>query len=619
MSASRAAKSVTPTRLVKAAASVAFSVTGAVLLLGGFAAGVSAQVAARKAPTEIVQSRSLLGSYMAGRVARSHHDQPSAVIFYRRALDRDPFDPQVVESSFMAEAAEGNFDHATALARRMIATQPGHRLAHMWLATAAVRSRQFTIADEHLVKTGGGGPIADLTATLARAWVRLAAGNSAGAIDLLRNFRIADAAQNYVRFHRALISDLSGRRADASREFETVFRQDPRTPRLVLAYAQHAASGGDLKLARTIVKEHIDRSQGEVQPMVRALQVQLQGNEIIRLLIDSPEQGYAEVFYGLGEAIAGEGGVSLASIYLQMSLMLRPSAPFTLAALANVHELTKRYDAAIAVYDRIPKDTPMRQAIEIRKGVNLNLLERVDEAKQLLEKIAAASPNDPVPLVTLGDIMRANKRYPEAVEYYNRVIAMTPKPESKHWVYWYARGTSYERMKKWPQAEADLQRALQLSPEQPLVLNYLGYSWIDQQRNLKQGLAMIERAVAAKPDDGYIVDSLGWAHYRLGNFKEAVRHLERAVELRPEDPVLNDHLGDAYWRVGREREARFQWDQALTLKPEPEDEQKIRQKLQNGLARVVTPVPAAKRARQVVRPDAQRKRVDSQPAVSPFQ
>ena len=571
-------------------------------------------------PAKVEPSSSLLGSYWAGRMARSHHDSTSAVQFYRQALERAPFDQEVVDNNFVVEAAEGNFERATGLARRVIENQPSHRLANMWLATVAVKERNFAAADEHLSKSGGGGAIGELTVTLARSWLRLAEGNSAGAIELLRNFRIAEAAQNYVRFHRALVSDLSGRRSDAAREYEAVFRQDPRTPRWALAYAHHAASGGDLKLARSVLKDHMDKVAGEAQPMIRALQAQLQGNDVVRQLIESPEQGYAEVFYGLGEALASEGGVSLATIYLQIALMLRPDAPFTLAALANVHELTRRYDAAISTYDRIPMGTPLQRAIEIRKGINLNLLEKVDEAKVLLERLAASEPDDARPLVTLGDIMRHHKRYPEAVEYYNRVIAMTPKPEAKHWVYWYTRGTSYERMKKWPQAEADLQRALQLSPDQPLVLNYLGYSWIDQNRNLKQGMAMIEKAVAAKPDDGYIVDSLGWAHYRLGNYKEAARHLERAVELRPEDPVLNDHLGDAFWRVGRQREARFQWEQALTLKPEPEDAEKIKAKLQNGLARATSQQPAKKVKQQAGRPEQPRKRVDSRTApTTPFQ
>ena len=189
-------------------------------------------------------------------------------------------------------------------------------------------------------------------------------------------------------------------------------------------------------------------------------------------------------------------------------------------------------------------------------------------------------------LDALGNIMRARKRYGDAIPYYDQALSLISKPERRHWVYYYARGTSYERLKNWDAAEADLQKALSLYPDQPLILNYLGYSWIDQGRNLKEGMAHIEKAVALKPDDGYIVDSLGWAHYMQGNYKEAVRYLERAVELKPDDPVLNDHLGDALWRVGREREARFQWDQALTLKPEPDDEAKIRKKLEGGLTSV---------------------------------
>jgi Flp pilus assembly protein TadD len=187
-------------------------------------------------------------------------------------------------------------------------------------------------------------------------------------------------------------------------------------------------------------------------------------------------------------------------------------------------------------------------------------------------------------LDALGNITRSRKMYAEAVGYYDRALALITKPEKRHWAYFYARGTSYERLKNWPAAELDLEKAMQLFPDQPLILNYLGYSWIDQGRNMKEGMSLIEKAVALKPDDGYIVDSLGWAHFKQGNFQEAVRYLERAVELKPDDPVLNDHLGDALWKVGREREAKFQWDQALSLKPEPEDVEKIKIKLEQGMS-----------------------------------
>ncbi len=183
----------------------------------------------------------------------------------------------------------------------------------------------------------------------------------------------------------------------------------------------------------------------------------------------------------------------------------------------------------------------------------------------------------------LAGMLRARKRYKEAIDYYTKIMAMIPEPQKYHWTIWYARGTSYERSNDWASAERDLLRAMELNPDQPLVLNYLGYSWVDQGKNLTRGLSLISRAVQLKPDDGFIVDSLGWAYYRLGRYDEAVKHLERAVELQPSDPVLNDHLGDAMWRAGRQREARFQWELALTLKPEQKVIDEIRKKLLTGL------------------------------------
>ncbi len=310
--------------------------------------------------------------------------------------------------------------------------------------------------------------------------------------------------------------------------------------------------------------------------------------------------------------MAGEGGVGPGVLFLQYALYLEPGFPFALAALANVYENTKNYERAIEVYDRIVPGTPFETAVDIRKAFNLNQLEKVDEAKQLLETVAERDPTDLRPLDALGSIMRNHKRFDEAAQYYTRAIALITKPEAKHWNYYYARGTSYERMKRWPLAEADLQMALKLSPDQPTVLNYLGYSWVDQGKNLKQAFGYIEKAVKLKPDDGYIVDSLGWAHYRLGNFKEAVKWLERSVELRPDDPVLNDHLGDAFWRAGRLDEARFQWEQALTLKPEPEDTEKITKKLQKGLP-ALAKTPTAKRSRDVQRTDQPKRRAETSP------
>jgi tetratricopeptide (TPR) repeat protein len=589
------------------AATLAFS--GLVGVLSAFA-GVGGEREERKNP------QSLLGSYLAGRLARGQLDTAAAAAYYHQALVRDPGNEVLIEQSFLMEVTEGSWSRAETLAMELVKAQPSHRTAHAFLGLVDFKARRYASAEEHF-KAASGNPIGELTSTLARAWTYQAQGKTDEALAALEAPKQPEWAQYYLRFHRALIADQAGRRGEARAAYERISKNDQRTLRVTLAYARHAANAGDTKLAQSVLKAHFDRAKGEGHPVAKALQAQIDNGERPELLVTSPEEGLAEVFYGLGEALTGEGGVSVGAVYLQFALYLVPDFPFALATLANAYEAIKRYEAAIAAYDRIPNGTPLQLSIEIRKALNLNQLERVDEAQKLLDETARQNPTDIRPLDAMGGILRGHKRYAEAVDYYSRAIALIDKPEAKHWSYYYARGTCYERIKKWPLAEADLQKALQLSPDQALVLNYLGYSWIDQNRNLKQGLALIEKAVRQKPDDGYIVDSLGWAYFRLHNFKEAAKHLERAVELRPEDPVLNDHLGDAYWRVGREREARFQWEQALTLKPEPEDAEKIKRKLQKGLP---APVQARqpKRTKEVQGRDQSKKRTEVAPVFSPF-
>jgi tetratricopeptide (TPR) repeat protein len=529
------------------------------------------------------ESSTLVGSYLSGRFARSQYETSNAAAFYRSALSHDPGNEVLLEQAFQMEATSGNWPRAVKLAEELSKKQPNHRMAQIFLGIASFKSGDFDKADTHF-QAAGEGPIGELTGTLARAWVEQARGKTQAALTLLDSPKQAEWAQFYLRYHRALIADVAGRKDEADKAYARVFKQDSKTLRTALAYAQHAAKWGDSKLARTILRNQLDKAKGgEGHPLAKALYSEIQKGDKIDIIIKTPSEGLAEVFYGLGEALTGEGGVSIGVLYLQMALYLEPEQPFALAALANAYEAAKQYDDAIATYDRIPKGSPLQSAIDIRKAFNLNSLDKVEEAKDILERVARDNPDDIKPLDALGNIMRSRKRYQEGVEYFTRAIKLIGKPDKRHWGFYYARGTCYERLKKWPQAEADLQKALRLSPEQPMTLNYLGYSWIDQGRNLKKGLAMIEKAVTLKPDDGYIVDSLGWAHFRMGNFKEAVRYLERAVELKPDDPVLNDHFGDALWRVGREREARFQWQQALTLEPEPEDATKIQKKLQQGL------------------------------------
>ena len=525
-------------------------------------------------------SGTLLGNYLSGRLARGDHDTLAAAGFYSKALAEDPGNEIILEQAFLLEAASAHWDRAIELANDLAKAEPAHRIARFLLGAAAFKQGNYKEADEHFA-AARQGPIADLTSTLARAWVQEAEGKSDEAFATLDSLSDADWAQFYQRYHRALIADIAGKHDVARQAFAQAFKKNPATLRVADAYARHAVNTNNRKLARQTLKSHIAKSSGH--PLSEALLVEIEEGKTPPLLITTPNDGLAEVFYGIGDALAGEGGLDMGIIFLQFALYLEPDFPLAYAALAEAYEGAKKYDLEIQALDQIKPDSPLWLNVQIQKAFSLNSLERIDEAKALLEELSSKNPKEVAPLDALGNILRSHERYDEAREYYSRAVKLVPHPAKENWTLFYSRGVCNERMKDWPAAEADFKQALALAPEESLVLNYLGYSWVDQGRNLKQAMDFIRKAVKLKPDDGYYVDSLGWAYYRLGNLPAAVENLERAVELKPDDPIINDHLGDAYWRVGRTLEAKYQWQQALTLKPEDDQIVTLKQKIAAGL------------------------------------
>jgi len=239
----------------------------------------------------------------------------------------------------------------------------------------------------------------------------------------------------------------------------------------------------------------------------------------------------------------------------------------------------RQFGQASATLAAVPASDSLTAIVRLRQANIAERQGRTDEAARMLEEVAAAYPHRPEPLAMLADMQRAASHFEQAAATYGRAIDRIPNPGANDWVMFYQQGTAYERAHKWPQAEADLLHALELSPDQPAILNYLGYSWAEQGSNLPRARQMLERAVELRPDDGAIVDSLGWVLLRQGDTAGAARWLERAVELEPEDWSINAHLGDAYWEAGRSAEAQTQWRRALILHPEPDDAEKLRAKL----------------------------------------
>ncbi len=549
-------------------------------LLSASLAGAEARVrenAAIPAPFEVGESPA--GNYLAAFVAGVERDTVAAATFSREALRFDPRNPHLLERAFVSAVSNGNTADAFAFAERLVAKDPGNSLARLTLGVKAVKARQFAAARAHFAK-GVSGRERDVTAILLNAWTQVGSGKPRQAIALVD--RLRDENFGVFRdYHAGLIADVAGRRVEAAARMKAAYEADKSTLRLVDAYARFTAHRGDRAAA---LAAYADFDQVlPSHPIVVAAMDDLRAGRPLEPLVRTPEQGAAEVLYGLGAAGGRQGDELAAIIYLRLALYLSPRNALAIITLADIYERIKQYEQAIDIYETVPANDPLRTTAEIQIGLVLESMGRSEDAAARLKLIAEDQPRNEDALSALGNLQRAHKQYLPAVDSYTRALAVSTKPEAASWPLYYFRGISYERAKLWPKAEADLETALRLLPEQPLVLNYLGYSWVDQGLNLERAFGMLRRAVELRPTDGYIVDSLGWAYFKLGRHEDAVRELERAIDLKPSDPVINDHLGDAYWRVGRKLEARFQWNHARDLGPEPEDKEKILRKIEHGL------------------------------------
>ncbi|MCC7347158.1 MAG: tetratricopeptide repeat protein [Variibacter sp.] len=521
------------------------------------------------------------GSYLAARHAGLHRDAGAASVYYRAVLRGDPRNPDLLAQAFLSVLIDGDIEEAGRLAERLIQFNRNHRIARLALAVRAIKHKQYQTARQQLAQSVRD-PISDLTSTLLTSWTQVASNDSRGAVESLDKLTGPDWYAIFKDLHAGLMLDLAGNRREAGKRLEKAYQLDKNALRAVDAYGRWLSRSGNkdeaLKIYETFEKV-LPR-----HPLILEAIDEIRQGERLDPMIATVQAGAAEALYGLGASLGRQGGEDLGLIYLQLAVYLQPEHSLALLSLADLYENLKQPELAIKFYERVPHDSPLRRNAEIQLGVNYDAVDRPDEAKAHLNKLIAANPSDVEAIMALGNILRARKSFAECAQVYGQGIATITKPEKPNWLIYYFRGICNERSKQWPAAEADLKKALELFPEQPHVLNYLGYSWIDQGLNLDTGMDMIRRAVEQRPDDGYIVDSLGWAHYRLNQFDDAVKHLERAVELKPEDPTINDHLGDAYWRVGRTLEARFQWSHARDLKPEPDDLKKIEEKLKSGLA-----------------------------------
>ena len=521
------------------------------------------------------------GSYLAARHASVERDAASAAAFYRSALRTDPKNNELLDRAFISSLADGDIDEAVKLADRILTMDKANRVARLVVGVRDLKQKKYAAAQLN-INQSIRGPITDLVATLLSGWANYGAGDAKAAVAGIDKLTGPEWYPIFKDLHTGMVLEISGKDKDAGARFERAYKLDDSMLRVSDAYARWLSRNKDGAAAAGIY-EAFDKKLPR-HPLVQEGLRDTKAGKKLPPLVDSAQAGAAEALYGIGATLTRRGGEDLALVYLQLALYLQPNHPLALLSLADLYEFVKKPQMAIKVYERMPASSPLKRNAQIQLATNLDAADRSEEAIKILKGVTAEAPKDIEAIMALGNIERGRKKFSDCAGTYTQAIDANPGVTDKNtWVTYYYRGICEERSKQWNKAEVDMRKALELQPEQPHVLNYLGYSWIDQGINLDEGMKMIKRAVDQRPDDGYIVDSLGWAFYRIGNFEDAVKNLERAIDLKPEDPTINDHLGDAYWRVGRTLEAKFQWAHARDLKPEAEELPKIEAKIANGL------------------------------------
>jgi len=527
------------------------------------------------------------GAYLAARQARTTGDFSAAAKYYAQALTLDSSNPALLENATVAYLALGQIDRAIAVARKMEDDDLRSQVAQITLIAEETRNEDWDALIARVEDMRGAGDLAD---GLLTAWAHLGAGDVTEALAAFDAVAEERGLRSFAFYHKALALASVG-------DFEAadqVFSGDgdgpvQQTRRGVMAWAQILSQLGQHQRA----VEVIDATFGnDPDPQVADLRARVAAEDAVPFdLIRSPRDGVAEVFFSLARALRQDATDEFVLLYARVAEAIRPGHVDAIITVAELLESMEQYDLSIAAYKKVPRDHPSYHVAELGRAEVLRRDDRPDAAIEVLDQLVQTYPELADVHVAAGDLYRTQEQYADAVTSYDRAIELLTERDNPQWFVHYARAISHERQDNWEEAEADFRRALELNPGHPQVLNYLGYSMVEKGIHFDEALDMIERAVAEQPESGYIVDSLGWALYRLGRYDEAIVHMERAAELMPTDPVINDHLGDVLWAVDRKAEARFQWKRALSLHesdPSPDLEpDRVRRKLAVGLDTVL--------------------------------
>lgn len=529
------------------------------------------------------------GNFLSGKFAKSQQDLDKASHYWQESLNSAPQNARFTFEAMHSHVLAGNIRKAQKLAESLPDRLKQESLAGLLLVVKYADAHHYDKALLSLKDINNKG-IFEVLRPAMRGWLMLAKQhNAAPAVALDEEIERAGFFAPFLHYQQGLMHQVAGNLVQARAHLERAITQPDSAPYRVadMLLRLYLRMGEEQKAK--VLAEQFNAANMDA---VFTLDLERTRREKAWHEVTTAQYGLAELFFTTASILFGDDISSETLVYLRLALHLRPNFAPAQFMLAHVYERQGAYDRAFTVYNSIRPDTVFFARSQLRKVLNLNALKRHEEALKLLETLIQQTPSNVALYVTKGDLLRQRKLYEEAAKAYSEALLKAKARGNQHWSVHYARGICYERMGRWEDAEEDFLAALTLEPDQPDVLNYLAYSWLLQGKNLEKARNYLQIAVSLRPEDAHIIDSMGWAHYVLGDFETAAHFLEKAVELNPLDAAVHAHLGDVYWRLGRELEAQYQWRHALSNNPDIELKEAVLLKLSEGLPPFLLQTPA---------------------------
>lgn len=520
------------------------------------------------------------GEYLTGRHALFNHQYDVAADNYLEAIKQDPENIELMQFSLSVFIAAGRFEDAFFVNEKLKEMDAQNEVSNILDFFNKTKNKSYIealIDIDELSSTG----IMNLIKPFFRAWIDAAEGSTSEINAVVNSFEEENNFNFFNFFQAGLIYEyLEDFEKAESFYAQALNERGLLNLRAVEAYGKILKKNGKTEKAISILEDYIDQAPANEQ--LKATLIEVRNDEQFEPFVSSLDEGFAEIFYTVSTILMQDNVKSIATNFLQYAAFFKPEFPLVHFLQAQIFESDQYYRGAQNEFDKIKTDSPLYFQSKLQRAWLYNDMDRPEETIGALLKLEKEYPDNREVLNSIAEFYRMNERFAEAIPAYSKVIDNIEEENVRDWIIYYTRGIVFDQEKRWAEAEMDFKKALEIRPEQPMVLNYLAYSWVDRGLNYVEAKKMLIRAVELRPNDGYIVDSLGWALYKMGDYEEAVPVLERAAQLETQDWAINDHLGDAYWTVGRKNEARFQWRHALSLSPDEDKIDLIKSKIKDG-------------------------------------